>query len=501
MAFAAGNAISCASSSVLLLAKGVLKGMLVTKVKAGMGLLTMVCLSISVAGVLVAPPGPAQHPAKNAATNAALLRGAQDRVEPKAENRVPKDAFGEPLPPHAIARLGNNRFRVGEWISDFEVFSGGRQILAKGSTSVVLLDAVDGREIRRFEPPRGRQGNGNFRYLQVESMAVSKDGTLLAVGTGEHSKNRCPILIFDIASGEKRGELPGHEGKPEWGSANRTLVFATPTRLLSAGTDGTLRAWDLTTQKETSRFEMPEENYLVLLTVSPDGKEALGVGVENESVFWAIWDVATGKRVHWQDKLRHDAYVRFALSPDGKTLAISLGSTSVNRKRGANEVRLYSVSDRKELRRWKTHEGAFPNPGPIAFSPDGRAIVTGGADQKIRTWDVATGRELGTVIEPNTRVANIAFLDKATLITTGYQVVKFWDLATGRRKFDSVGSEAHLQAIAYSPDNRHVATGGGGGDATVRVWDTVAGKEIARLRAGDMYTCAVQPGWQADSVE
>jgi WD40 repeat protein len=120
----------------------------------------------------------------------------------------------------------------------------------------------------------------------------------------------------------------------------------------------------------------------------------------------------------------------------------------------------------------------------VAFAPDGRTIATGGADQKVRRWDVGTGKEIGPVIQPYLYANNVSYLDAATLITFDAQhTFKFWDPVTGKPKLEFVGSESHLTALAYSPDGRHVASGGGGGDATIRVWEVASGKQVAHLKA------------------
>jgi WD40 repeat protein len=82
------------------------------------------------------------------------------------------------------------------------------------------------------------------------------------------------------------------------------------------------------------------------------------------------------------------------------------------------------------------------HPGPVqavAVTPDGRRIVTGGADGTVRVWDRETGVEQA--------------------VLTGH---------TGL-----------VLAVAVTPDGRQIVTGGG--DGTVRVWDRDTGVEQAVL--------------------
>lgn len=404
------------------------------------------------------------------------------------EPEPPADRHGDPLPAGAVARLGTERFRSDTWVSRVAVVPGGKQLLGVAAHGVVLWDAATGKEVRRFAGPTWRKVNGSGYSVQVESFAVSPDGKMLAAGTTDASKLDCPILLFDLATGRNLGELSGHKGSGH--SANRAVAFVTPGVLVSAGADGSARVWDVTAKREVRRLETSEKRSLAVLIPTPDRKHVFAAGWEGEGGWWAAWDVETGKLVREEGSLP-GSFVTAALSPDGTLLAVSIGVGEVQKDGGGNEVRLYAGPGWKEQGRWRTHEGRYPQRNSVAFAPDGKTLATGGADQKVRRWDAATGKEIGTAIEPYRYANNVAYLDATTLITFDAQhAVKFWDATSGKPKLDFTGSAGHLTALAYSPDGRLVATGGGGGDATVRVWDVAAGKQVAHLR-GEIFdiTC------------
>jgi WD40 repeat protein len=389
---------------------------------------------------------------------------------------APGDRYGDPLPPHAVARLGTLRFRGIHNVYQAASVPGGKQILGMGcGPTVILWDAATGKGLRRFEDSPGKEND-----LIFSSFAVSPDGKTLAVGTRDVPGAPSPLLLFDLGTGRKLGQWKAHTVHGR--TAYPRLAFVTPTLLVSVGDLGPVRVWNITTQRELCRLALPSLSLVSEVVPSHDGKHVFLAGTDTVASFWMEWEAATGKLVH-EEKGLPGALVKLAVSPDGASLAVALQRKHSEQTPGRTEVRLYSGPGWKERRRWQAHRGEDTDECSITFAPDGKTIATGGVDGKVRRWDALTGKEIGPAIDPCQRHSqNVFYLDAATLVTFGWeQTVKLWDATTGKRKEAFPGSEDKVAALAYSPDGRHVAVGSEG---PIRIWKAADGTLAAQLPAG-----------------
>jgi dipeptidyl aminopeptidase/acylaminoacyl peptidase len=255
----------------------------------------------------------------------------------------------------------------------------------------------------------------------VSGLAFSPDGKIVATGGTEGA-----IHLWDVASGKQLGQLDGHRG---W----VYLSISPDGRLLaSAGQDGTLRLWDLAARREIRRIPGPH-------------------GELHDVVF----------------------------SPDGKTLGAASGDLQ---GRGKNSAAcLYEVAGGRLIRRWEGPQQWLVQ--TLAFSPDGRFLAAGGFKGPIVIWDVVTGQEHHRLAsEPTASLAmthGLSFsADGKTLASANTDHFRpnsrrpsicLWEMVTGKERGRFVGHAVEVNAVAFAPDGRSVASGSV--DTTALIWD------------------------------
>jgi len=116
----------------------------------------------------------------------------------------------------------------------------------------------------------------------------------------------------------------------------------------------------------------------------------------------------------------------------------------------------------------------------VAFSPDGKQVLSGSLDHTIKLWDVESGREIRTFLGHTEWVNSVAFSPdgKQTLSCSGDQTIKLWDVNTGKEIRTFLGHTWEVTSVAFSPDGKQVLSGAR--DRTVKLWDVNTGKEIRK---------------------
>ena len=116
----------------------------------------------------------------------------------------------------------------------------------------------------------------------------------------------------------------------------------------------------------------------------------------------------------------------------------------------------------------------------VAFSPDGKRLVTAAEDYTAKVWDVQTGRELKTLRGHTGFVYTVAFSPDAEgrwIASAGEDsTVKVWDSRTGELLRSFRGHTALVSSVAFSPDGKRLYSGSR--DHTVKVWNLTQLSEV-----------------------
>lgn len=150
-------------------------------------------------------------------------------------------------------------------------------------------------------------------------------------------------------------------------------------------------------------------------------------------------------------------------------------------------------------RRQRVRSGSLPVPSPqllqtlrghtsecwgVAFSRDGRRLMSSSEDHTARIWDIRTGQALFTLAGHKARVWGLRLShDNRVLATAGADgTARLWEAATGRPIDILVGHTGEVWGAYFSADDRRLATWGD--DGTARIWDVATATTVDTIDAG-----------------
>ncbi len=359
----------------------------------------------------------------------------------------------EPLPPRALAQIGDHRFYHGPGITCAVLSPDGKYIASAAhdltieeerdsyNRTIIVWDAATGERLRKLRVP----------HEEILLLAFSPHGKRLAADY-RISGRQTGVAVFDVET-----------GKLLW----RREDFKSELRYLQFSTDG-------------KRVQLNQENARI-----------------------SAWDVDTGKRLKiWNPPLKMSpkmdeeevkAYMGL-LSPDGKTVAWAMYySKGMVIRRNVIDLRVQDADTDKLL-----YQKKFDLLGrwdSIAFSADGKRFGVD-CDEGIVIWYTADGKKTATFDISIPHTFSLGSDGRHALIFEEGIRLRLWNLHTGNPSLElDPGfldwSQPVLQSPTFSVVGKTLlyAT-----HSTLRLFDTTTGKE----RGTPCHRDAVTPRFSAD---
>lgn len=394
----------------------------------------------------------------------------------------PLDAADDPLPAHALRRLGSQHWRHGATVIALAFTPDGKHLLSAGRDGAIRLwDSTSGRQIAVLESNRG----------PIHAFALSPDGKTFASVSKEHE-----VRLRDATNGRLLRKL-------EFGkSAIQSVAFSPDGKLIAAGDDEqNVRTWQAGTGQVVQTFAVGTAPRQLIFT--RDSKQLCVSGADETGV--GIFALDGGKRVQrlacWPSSFCLVLDAAIASADQDKVNAsiyeLKTGQRKLDLKEKEEELRIFRalVASEKDvlisgdfegnLRAFKVETGQMiwsqlahtAGIKALALTADGKVAATADVDGMILLWNTARGQPinapshsrgaiLSAGLSPNGE--RVVLVDRA-----GY--ARVYSTKDGSEQEKEAPGQPHFLSAVYSPDGRTLALGRSSGEVAFQ--DTRTFKE------------------------
>jgi WD40 repeat protein/uncharacterized caspase-like protein len=229
---------------------------------------------------------------------------------------------------------------------------------------------------------------------------------------------------------------------------------------------GGIKIWEARSGKLLRRIDVGDSSGVFLAS---DSRSVMAVVSSNLAVggsqnFFNRWDIETGEPQRTLLSVK-DAISRSAISADERRLAV------VTIEGDFQRIDIIELSSgRVSAAMHNAHRLAVHS---LAWSPDGRLLVSGSDDKNAKVWDATSGRLLQTLTAPK-GINAVAFSRDGRLLASAGKGIQLWETASWRLRREI--SSIYFWAVAFAPDGASIASGDS--DGNVDQWNVANSEKL-----------------------
>ena len=410
-----------------------------------------------------------------------------------------------------------------KWIT-LQKHTGWTNVLAFSPDGTMLASGSTDKTVQLWNTTTGDPFATLTGHLNgIAALAFSPDGETLASASADGT-----VRFWNTENGDPISTpITGHTERM------KAVAFSNGgATLASVAFNGIITFWDVKTSKKSNSQVKGHRDMFTALALSPDGTELASVGADGHVIFgftssWRpdplirLTETSTGSEITTLTDRMNPSHLTF--SPDGKTVAFgSFGKIRLwNTETGISlDISLLDQGEGHKVpdhdhgdgavampRGMKPHQ--MPKISALAFSPDGKRLVSATMEGQIQMWDAEMGIELTSLVEQEPDGATHEVKDGGMRVTTSYrdpifvltfssngkrlaagsqEQIRLWNMETGNwgKGTSSIKSRAEgksvfhgSQALVFSPDNMILVNGDRHGK--LLLWDITTGNELTTL--------------------
>ncbi len=357
----------------------------------------------------------------------------------------------------------------------------GKTIAARGADrTTYLLETATGKEIRQIKgAPPGAIRFGGQGIMEATGVAIAPDGKTIATAELEFNMQKVSthVRLTETETGKEIRRIDTTQG------GVTALAYSSDRKMFAHAGNNVIHLKEADGVKEIRTINT--QGGVAALIFSPDART---LAVRGRDQMVRLYDTQTGRSLHTFGEAPAGGFANvnqafffygvaaeprdFAFSTDGKTLAFG----------GQQALRFFDVATGKEQAAAGGHRSGV---SAVVVSPDGRSIVTRGADNTIRRWNATSGQEVGQFSEPKgTNHAAFSPDAKIAALSNTDGTIRLFDIAQGKEVHSLRGHQNGAVALAFAPNSKVLASRGSV-DNVIRLYDVEKGADLRQITIVD----------------